>query len=145
MRSNLLAGICLALSACVTAGPPIPHAPPEEAAKVKFPRFDLPAEGLQRIPGNMAASIQVAMEDFLPWGAKPASGSFKREPCLEHRASYDVTAAPDSEGVMLVRFALNPQTCETGESVVDMTTYAIDVRTMRILSIEHRTQPRSRE
>ncbi|WP_263437319.1 hypothetical protein [Stigmatella hybrida] len=42
---------------------------------------------------------------------------------------------------MLVRFELNPEICAPTESVFDVTTYAIDVRTMRILSRELVTRP----
>ncbi|WP_281248011.1 hypothetical protein [Stigmatella erecta] len=42
---------------------------------------------------------------------------------------------------MLVRFELDPKACALTENVFDVTTYAIDVRTMRILSRETVTRP----
>lgn len=133
---------CLALSACFSSARPIPHAPPEEAAKVEFP-LELPREGRRRIHGNMAAAIQLALEDFLPPDAHPSPGPVPLAPCLYQREAYDVTAAPSSEGVMLVRFVVNLSVCDPGESIVDVTTYAVDVRTMRILALGVHSQPRS--
>lgn len=114
----------------------------EEAAKVEFPKLGLPKEGLRRLDGNMVAALQLAMDEFLPREAQPSTGAVQRAPCLYRRDSYDVTAVPAPDAVMLVRFTVNPTACETGESVVDVTTYAIDVRTMRILSAETRVLPR---
>lgn len=133
---------CLALSACFSSARSIPHAPLEEAAKVEFP-LEVPREGRRRIQGNMAAAIQLALEDFLPPTARPSPGPGVLAPCLYQRESYDVTAAPTSEGVMLVRFVVNLGVCDPGESIVDVTTYAVDVRTMRILALEVHSQPRN--
>ncbi|SET99916.1 hypothetical protein SAMN05443639_106239 [Stigmatella erecta] len=129
----------LLLSACQATHRPIPHAPPEQAAQVVFP--PLPNAQSKRLPGNMAASIQLAMEDFLPWGAPSAPAPIPQAPCLSHRESYEVVAVPLPEGVMLVRFELDPKACALTENVFDVTTYAIDVRTMRILSRETVTRP----
>ncbi|HVG58742.1 MAG TPA: hypothetical protein VNA24_09320 [Hyalangium sp.] len=41
---------------------------------------------------------------------------------------------PFSESVMLVRFDLNTGVCKPNTPLLDTTTYAIDIRTMRILS-----------
>ncbi len=142
MRLRLLLPLGLVLSACGAPARSIPRAPPEEAARVVFPPLDLPREGLHRLEGNMAAALQLALEDFLPPEPRHAPGPGQRAPCLDRRDAYDVTAAPASEGVMLVRFVVNPSACETGESVLDVTTYAVDVRTMRILSTETQVRPR---
>jgi hypothetical protein len=109
---------------------------------VEFPRLGLPKEGLQRIEGNTVAAIQLATDDFLPWDAPPTDAPIHQALCLLRRESYDVTVAPGPEGVTLVRFNLNTTACETGEPIVDITTYAIDIRTMRILSREMHTRPR---
>lgn len=101
----------------------------------------LPQEGLQRLDGNMAASIQLSMDDFLPRDVPLSRAPLYEEPCLQRRESYDVSAAPGPEGVMLVRFDLNTDVCEPGEQLIDITTYAIDIRTMRILSRESHTRP----
>jgi hypothetical protein len=91
----------------------------------------------------MAASIQLAMDDFLPWDAPapPPSPIFHEEPCLRRRESYDVTAVPFPESVMLVRFDLNTDVCKSTDPLINIITYAIDIRTMRILSREMRTRP----
>jgi hypothetical protein len=141
MPNNRWAISCLAFSACLSSARPIPHAPPEEAAKVQFP-LEVPREGRRRIQGNMAAAIQLAMEDFLPPEAAPQPGPVVPAPCLYRRESYDVTAAPASEEVMLVRFVVNPGVCDPGESIVDVTTYAVDVRTMRVLALGVHSAPR---
>jgi hypothetical protein len=142
VRLHLLLLPGLVLPACGTMSRSVPHAPPEEAAKVAFPQLDLPREGLRSLEGNMAAAIQLAMADFLPWDARPSPGPVQKAPCLYRRDAYDVTAAPFPGEVMLVRFVVNPAVCDTGETVVDVTTYAVDVRTMRILSSETRVKPR---
>ncbi len=121
------------------------HAPPEEEAKVQRP-FGVPREGEVHLQGNMVAAIQLAMDHFLPSGIQPSPKELEsKEPCEFQRGSYDVTAVPVPDGVMLVRFAVNPEVCPltkvsvnlaTGQPAVDMTTYAVDVRTGRILSIE---------
>ena len=104
---------------------------------------ELPAEGRLHVPGNVAAAIQLAMEDFLPMNARPPAGARAEEACLYQRPSYDVTAAPGPEGVVQVRFAVDEAACPTqtlrgsspGLALMDMTVYAIEIRTMRILAI----------
>jgi hypothetical protein len=134
--------LCAASSACIAPRRPVPHASPEEAAAVAFPPQGLPKEGRLRLEGNTAAAIQLALDDFLPWDAPPTTGPVPLAPCLRLRESYDVTVAPGPEGVTLVRFTVNAAACDTGETVTDATTYAIDIRTMRILSREVHTRPR---
>ncbi|MCY1045204.1 hypothetical protein OV208_28070 [Corallococcus sp. bb12-1] len=114
------------------------HAPAEEAATVQFPS-DLPATGLQELSGTVATAIQLAMDDFRPPGAKPHRGATPTEQCLYRRQSFDVQAAPGSEGIVFVRFLFNPESCAPEERaiVLDMgATYAIDVRGWRILAIQ---------
>jgi hypothetical protein len=141
-HSALLLLLCVAFSACTAPRRRVSHAPPEEAAAVEFPSQSLPKKGLLRLEGNTAAAIQLAMDDFLPWEAPPAREPLQQPLCLRRRESYDVAVAPSAEGVMLVRFNLNTALCEPGEPIVDLTTYAIELRTMRILSRETHTQPR---
>lgn len=137
---NLWVPLLLACSACAHPARSVPHAPPEEAAKLERPLV-LPEEGLRHIEGNMAASIQLAMEDFLPLGAAPDPGSPPEEACLFRRESYEVAAVRLSEGVMLVRFILDPNKCDPGESIMGVITYAVDLRTMSILAVGE--QPRT--
>ncbi len=103
--------------------------------------MDIPEEGSVRINGNAAASIQLAMEDFLSWEAEPTQSPIQVSPCLTHRESYDVTTAPIPDGVMLVRFDVNTGVCQPDDQLLDIITYAIDIRTMRIISREIRTRP----
>jgi hypothetical protein len=155
MMRKMLLPFCLVLSACAAASRPVPHAPPEEAAQFKFPRFQLPEEGLKHLDGNMAAAIQLAMDDFLPWDARPPREATPGDACMFQRESYDVTAAPASEGVVWVRFILNDDTCppdpasymrpDTGVPLIEMTTYAVDVRTMRILTVGTHLRPRKKD
>jgi hypothetical protein len=134
--------VCAAFCGCTTPPRTVPHASPKEAATIEFPHMDLPREGRQRLDGNMAASIQLAMDDFLPWDAPPPEPSpIHEEPCLRRRESYDVTAVPLPESVILVRFDLNTAACKSSDPLILITTYAIDVRTMRLLSREIRTRP----
>jgi len=82
------------------------------------------------------------MDDFLPWDAPPPSPSpIHEEPCLWRRESYDVTAVPAPEGVVLVRFNLNTDVCRSTDQLINIITYAIDIRTMRILSREMHARP----
>jgi hypothetical protein len=113
----------------------------EEAAGAEAPPSAPSKEAAQRIEGNMAGAIQLSMDDFLPREAPPPRAPLPQEPCLRNRESYDVTAVPIPEGVILVRFNLNSAVCAPTEQLIDITTYAIDVRTMRILSRERHTRP----
>lgn len=125
----------LGLQACVPTHRIVPHAPQAEADRVEFPQIELPEPGRIRLDGNVAAAIQLAMEDFLPWDAqrKPVAD---RAPCLDQWESYDVTTAALPESVLLVRFEPNLERCASEQQLVELVTYAIEVRTMRILSIE---------
>jgi hypothetical protein len=139
---TLSALLAATLSACTTPPRRVTYAPPAEAAAVEFPSLTVSTPGLQRLDGNMAASIQLAMDDFLPWDAPPPPSSpIHEEPCLRRRESYDVTAVPAPEGVMLVRFNLNTDICKSTDQLINIVTYAVDIRTMRILSREMHTRP----
>lgn len=147
MKPPLLVLLGLFLPACMLfhkVPRPI-HAPPEEEAKVERP-LSVPREGTMHLQGNMVAAIQLAMDHFRPRGTRPSPEELgRRDACEFQRESYDVTAVPGPEGVMLVRFSVNQEVCPltkasvnaaTGQADVDMTTYAVDIRTWRILSIE---------
>ncbi|WP_224371948.1 hypothetical protein [Hyalangium versicolor] len=137
-RALLLLG-CLALSGCALLRryPQPVHAPPEEAARVEFPKFDLP-EGRQTLSGPALRAIQLAMDDFLPWDTQPHKGATPREVCLYQRESYDVTVAPGPEGIMFVRFTVRDSVCDVnGPPILDMgATYAVDVQRWLILAIQ---------
>jgi hypothetical protein len=133
---HMLPLICLASLACTVTRAPIRYAPPEEAAWFKLPR-ELPTQGREVLPGPMAAAIQLAMEDFLPWGSRPPKGATPREACLHQRQAYDIHASPGGDGIMLVRISTHAGVCQWGgDPVTDMgATYAVDTRNWRILAI----------
>jgi hypothetical protein len=120
------------------------HAPQDEAAKMTLPS-SIQGEGVVHVEGNLVAAIQLAMDHFQPWGLRPSPEQLDwMDECQFQRQSYDVAAAPAAEGVVLVRFTLNEDVChrtkgsvdaKTGKPPVDVFTYAIDIRTWRILSI----------
>ena len=148
---SLLALGALSL-ACATAPAPVPRASSEEAARFNFP-LELPSEGMLHLDGNTAAAIQLALEDFLPRGAPLPKGLPSEEACLYQQQSYDVTSASGPEGVVLIQLTQDDESCppspglsveaRSGKPLLDVTTYAVDVRTMRILSVGVHVRPRS--
>ncbi|CAM3420440.1 hypothetical protein [Corallococcus soli] len=122
-----------------------PGAPQAQAVSFTFPE-ELPLQGLVRLDGNTAAAIQLALEHFLPWEAPPSA----QPACLDRRDSYDVTAAPGPEGVVLVQLTVDVQRCPpdpnesveatSGKPLQEVVLYAVDVRTQRLLSIGRRFQ-----
>ncbi|WNG32426.1 hypothetical protein F0U61_01485 [Archangium violaceum] len=138
MKYKALLPLCFFLPGCALFHWPFRpvHAPPEEAAQVQFPP-EIPAEGRLTIRGPMAAAIQLAMDDFLPRGVKPHAGADPVEVCLYQRESYDIFAAPEADGRVLVEIALAPEACKMDGPVLDMgATYAIDVKGWRILAVK---------
>jgi hypothetical protein len=112
------------------------HATPEEAEKVQFP-FIVPEKSRLNIPGTTAAAIQLAMDDFRPRDVKPHRGATQEEECLYRRESFNVSAFPGPEGVVFVRFILNPDACPLRDPILDAgATYAVDVRGWRILAVQ---------
>lgn len=107
------------------------------------PPPELPWEGRLRLEGNVAAAIQLALEDFLPGKALPPEGTRPEEACLYRPDSYAVTAAPEPTGVVQVRFTVEEQACPTNAlwgssgalARMDRTVHAVDIRTMRILAV----------
>lgn len=157
MRLTVILSLYLAsLPACMVARRPIPHAPAEEASRLQFPA-SLPNEGALRLEGNTVAAVLLAMDDFLPWDTQPPPGTSSEGVCRYRRESYDVSTAPGSIGIILVRIALNDVACPpspsatvdaaTGLPPLEVTTYAVDVRAMRILTfavdIERRSPNKS--
>jgi hypothetical protein len=131
----------LVFTACVTVRLRVPHAPPEESSRVRFPS-EIPQEGRIRVEGNTVAATLLALNAFLP---RESADS-----CLHQRASYDVSVARQPDGVLLVRLMPNADCLRTRSTtleattqspVVDVTTYAVDVRTWRILAIQRDWRP----
>lgn len=142
----------LSPGACFRWGPPmdmeatyavdVPNARPRDNDPLQPPP-ELPRQGRRRIEGNMAAAIQLAMEDFLPGGAPTPAEVRPEERCLYQRDAYGVVAAPAPMGVVQIRFTVDAKRCPTEAlgggsgvlAIMDRTVYAVDIRTMRILSI----------
>jgi hypothetical protein len=131
----------------------LPRVLAEEAARVHFPSQLEARRGYTRIQGNMAAAIQMALGDFRPKDASTPPGTFPEDACLHQRRSYDVTAVPAPDAIMLVRFDINDEECPPSvpPTVIDgvkhyqpveTPVYAIDLRTMRILT--YASYPRQR-
>jgi hypothetical protein len=131
----------------------LPRALKEEAARALFPGQIEAQRGYTRIEGNMAAAIQFALDDFRPKDTSAPPGTFPEDACLYQRRSYDVTAAPAPDAIMLVRFDINDEVCPPSvpptiidgvkrHQPVETPTYAIDLRTMRILT--YASYPRQR-
>lgn len=138
VKQGLLLLLALSLPSCVLFHRPVRpvYAPPEEAARFKFP-LDLPAEGRMLIPATVAVATQLAMDDFRPLDLKPPKDATPDELCLCRRDSFDVWTSPASEGVLLVHFAPRDHACDSDGPVMDASvTYAIDVRQWRILAIK---------
>jgi len=140
MKHPLLLMLFALLPACALfQRPPRPsHASPQEAQGITFPMELLAAEGNVSVSGTMFAAMQLAMEDFLPWDTKPHQNATLREVCLYKRDSYDVIAAPGSEGLVFVEIYPRPGACEMGGPPIlhFSATYAIDVKTWRILAVQ---------
>jgi hypothetical protein len=107
------------------------------------PPPELPRQGRLRLEGNLAAAIQLALEDFLPSGDRPPKDIRPEEACLYQRDAYAVTAVPGPQGVVQVRFTVDDEVCPTKAlwglsdalARLDRTVHAVDLRTMRILAV----------
>ncbi|NMO21977.1 hypothetical protein HPC49_46575 [Pyxidicoccus fallax] len=139
MTRGLLLLLCLMLPACAlfqrSSRPP--RAPPEEAARVRFP-LDLPADTRTTLSAGLVTAMELALADFLPLDVTPHKGATEEERCLYQRESYDVAAAPGPEGITFVQITLRPGVCEKKDPILDMgATYAVDVAGRRILAVQH--------
>lgn len=138
MSRVVLLFVCVSLSACSLFQRPFrpEHAPPEESARFEFPLGFPPGEHTF-IPGTIAAAVGLAMEDFLPGGAKPPRGATPDEVCLAQRSSYDVLAKALPDDVVLVSFSPKQGACVQEGIALDVgATYAVDVKTWRILAVQ---------
>jgi hypothetical protein len=110
------------------------RAPAEEAEKVEFPDS---YEGGVRIEGPLRTAIEVAMDDFLPPGAKVkiTDGHKPLEQCLSNRDTYDVVALRSDEGIFFVNIFPVMERCKIDETLLDAgAVYAIDEKG-RILDV----------
>jgi hypothetical protein len=137
MKNLLLLLAVIFLSACVMARRPIAFVPGLEASWFKFPD-DLPAEGQVKIPSTLAAAIQLAVDDFVPWDEKPPQGADTFDECATQQSSYDVSAVPGPDEIVFVSISLSPGACGRYRWVMDLgVVYAVDMRNHRILAIKH--------
>jgi hypothetical protein len=130
MRFLVALVCCSSLSGCSLLGYHLhrsaERAPTEEAVKVTFPDS---YESGARINGPLMAAIGVAMDDFLPPGAKvKLTDRYKPlEQCLSNRSTYDVVALRSDEGIFFVNIFPVMARCELDETLVDAgAVYAID-------------------
>ncbi len=137
MKQACMLLMSLVFSACVTARRPVAFVPGVEASWFKFPD-ELPAEGEVRVPSTLAAAIQLAVDDFIPWDLKLPRGADTFDECAAQQSSYDVSAVPGPDGIVFVSISLSPGACGRYRWVMDMgAVYAVDVRNHRILAIKH--------
>ncbi|HYO57340.1 hypothetical protein [Archangium sp.] len=102
------------------------RAPPEEAEKVKFPDS---LEGSTSLDGPAVKALEVAMDEFLPPGAKAQSYDEKLARCLSLRETYDVSVLRASADLYFVSFSANLSRCGLDEAVFDAgAVYAIDAQ-----------------
>ena len=112
-----------------------PRAPPEEAARVKFPLAMYTRERVV-LSGGRVTAMELALDDFLSLDAKPHKGADTTELCLYQRESYDVIASPGPEGLTWVTVTLRPGLCEEHGLVMDMeASYAIDASRKRLVAV----------
>ncbi|MFY0572429.1 hypothetical protein ACN28E_52525 [Archangium lansingense] len=151
-EGTLLVRFSLAPGACYRGAPPLDMEATYEV-DVRNARLlerdpmqsppELPREGRLHLEGNVAAAIQLALEDFLPGEARLPEDTRLEEACLYRPDSYAVTAAPGPAGVVQIRFTVDEQACPTNAlwgssgalASMDRTVHAVDIRTMRILAV----------
>lgn len=108
--------------------------PVAEAMKVEFPES---YERGVRVDGPLRVAIEVAMDDFLPPGAKVkiTDGYKPLEQCLSNRGTYDVVALRSDEGIFFVNIFPVMERCKLDEAHLDAgAVYAIDEKG-RILGV----------
>lgn len=131
MRSLLPLMLCcsLAFPGCAYFGyrkyPKAEWAPPELAAKVKFP--DSYESGVQ-LTGSMVVALDIAMNDFLPPGTEPHDKNDVVSRCLALRQTFRVSVwQPQDNDIFFVRFTPDLSNCAPGALITDGgAEYAID-------------------
>ncbi|WP_163997751.1 hypothetical protein [Pyxidicoccus caerfyrddinensis] len=138
MRFSALLLAALVCSGCALFRRPFrpEHAPKEEAAKLPYPLW-LPESGRMQVPATVAAAVSLALDDMLPRDVAPPRDATPDEVCLYRRDSYDAETAPLNDDVLLVSFRVREGACRAeGKTATEAATYAIDVRTWRILAVQ---------
>lgn len=105
------------------------HAPPEEAATVRFP--DSMEQGA-RLSGPTLAALRIALDDFLPPGSAFTSEDPDRRvaACLSRQSTYDTLVyTREAEAVFFVAFVPDLKRCGLSDELLDAgAVYAIDSR-----------------
>jgi hypothetical protein len=90
-----------------------------------------------QVPATVAAAVSLALDDMLPRDVAPPRDATPDEVCLYRRDSYDAETAPLNDDVLLVSFRVREGACRAeGKTATEAATYAIDVRTWRILAVQ---------
>lgn len=128
-RVLLLALLCGIAPGCTLLGyhkyTRAPRAPPEEAAKVRYPSS---LDSATRLDGPAMAALEIAMNDFMPPGSKATGDDEQMSRCLSRRDTYDV-AVTKVDDIYFVFFT--PQLSRCGITPINIPldiggAYAID-------------------
>lgn len=118
MHPLLLLLSAILLSGCSYFGyykrEPARRAPPEEAEKVQFPNS---YEGGPQLDGPAMAALAVAMNDFLPPGAKVHYFDEQVAQCLSRWDTYDTSVVKTSDDLFFVRFTPSLARCGIDTSI----------------------------
>ncbi|WP_338872938.1 hypothetical protein [Myxococcus stipitatus] len=109
-------------SGCSSQGPhqreKAERVPAAEGERVAFPDS---FTGAVELSGPLAAALEVAMNEFLPPGAKvkPHGGGEAISECLSRRSTYDVQAMAYGEGLFYVSFTPRVERCGLSDELLD--------------------------
>jgi hypothetical protein len=100
-------------------------APPEVAAKVRFP--DSYEKGFH-LEGPSVVALEAALNDFLPPGTAPRKGDDLVARCLSLRETFHVSIwQPNDNNIFFVRFTPDLSRCAPGAIITDGgAEYAVD-------------------
>jgi hypothetical protein len=110
------------------------RAPPEEAARIRFPDS---FEGSTPLSGTAARALAVAMNDFIPPGTRPEDEEDQVARCLSQWETFTLSVVQAQDDLFFVRFSPErlPE-CAPGRLVLDAgAVYAIDGQG-RILAVQ---------
>lgn len=100
------------------------QAPPEEAAKIEFPRT---YEGGVQLDGAMMKALSVAMNDYLPPHVRPEAQPGPEFQCLARWDTYRTVVKQANDDLFFVLISPDLSKCAPGFSVPDAgAEYAID-------------------
>ncbi|TQF09919.1 hypothetical protein FJV41_42160 [Myxococcus llanfairpwllgwyngyllgogerychwyrndrobwllllantysiliogogogochensis] len=92
--------------------------PSAEGERVEFPDS---FEGAIDMKGPLVAALEIAMNEFLPPGAKVEArgGSEVIANCLSRRSTYDVLAMAYGDGLFYVSFSPRVERCGLADEILD--------------------------